>query len=196
MADDDQVISNDDGRAAEAGEPALPPETPAAGSAEAAGDQVAELRQALEAGQAKAAEYLDGWQRARADFANYKRRVEKEQAEAYQSATARVFTRFLDVYDDFDRAVLERPAEGAEAAAWAQWANGIELIQRKLQAILDTEGVKRMDAAGQPFDPLRHEAITHEDNADNESGHIIGVVRHGYTIGDRVLRPALVRVAK
>ena len=149
----------------------------------------------LEAAKAKAAEYLDGWQRARADFSNYKRRMEKEQTEAFQNTTARVFGRFVDVLDDFDRAVQDRPADD-EATGLAQWAAGVSLIQRKLQNILDAEGVERIKAEGQAFDPALHEAVTHEDSDSHEAGQVIGVVRQGYKIGDRIIRPALVRVAK
>jgi molecular chaperone GrpE len=163
-------------------------------------DQAAEAadaaRNELEALKAKAAEYLEGWQRARAEFANYKRRVEKEQGETYQNATARVIARFLDVNDDFDRALREKPADPADAEAMARWAAGVELIQRKLHNILEAEGVERMPAEGQPFDPTLHEAVTHEDSDEHEPGQVIGVVRQGYRLGERVIRPAMVRVAK
>jgi len=150
------------------------------------------LQKELEAAKAQAAEYLDGWQRARADFANYKRRVEKEQAETHQHAAGRIIARYLDVLDDFDRAMKDQPAEGDAA----QWAMGISLIYRKFQGILEAEGVTRIEAEGQVFDPQLHEAVTHEDSDDHASGHVIAVLRQGYKLGDRVIRPALVRVAK
>jgi molecular chaperone GrpE len=150
------------------------------------------LQKELEAVKAQAAEYLDGWQRARADFANYKKRVEKEQAETYQLAAGRIIARYLDVLDDFDRAMKDQPAEGDAA----QWAMGISLIYRKFQGILEAEGVTRIEAEGQAFDPQLHEAVTHEDSDDHASGHVIAVLRQGYKLGDRVIRPALVRVAK
>ena len=153
-------------------------------------------RNELEALKAKSAEYLEGWQRSRAEFANFKRRVEKEQSETYQNATARVISRFLDVNDDFDRAMQEKPADPSDTEAMAKWAAGVGLIQRKLQNILDAEGVERVPAEGQPFDPQRHEAITQEESDEHEPGQIIGVVRQGYKLGDRVIRPAMVRVAK
>jgi molecular chaperone GrpE len=160
----------------------------------------AELQKELEAAKAQAAEYLEGWQRARAEFANYKRRVEKEQSEANQNATSRVIGRFVDVLDDFNRAVQDLPADGGDpaayAAALAKWAAGVTLIQRKLQSILDAEGVERIKADGQTFDPALHEAVTHEDSPDHQPGQIIAVVRQGYRIGDKIIRPALVRVAK
>jgi molecular chaperone GrpE len=156
----------------------------------------AELQKELEAAKAQAAEYLEGWQRARAEFANYKRRVEKEQSEAYQNATGRVIGRFVDVLDDFNRAVADKPSDMSDATALAQWAAGVSLIQRKLQNILDAEGVERIPAEGKPFDPALHEAVTHEDSDQHEPGQIIAVLRQGYRIGDKIIRPALVRVAK
>jgi molecular chaperone GrpE len=179
-------------------------ETVAAAAAEASGgepagaapDPLAALQTELDGAKAKAAEYLEGWQRARAEFANYKRRVEKEQSEAHQYAAARVIGRFLDAIDDFDRAMADRPADDAGAEALARWAAGVGLIQRKLQTVLESENVERIPAEGQPFDPTLHEAVTHEDSDGHEPGAVIGVLRQGYRLGDRVIRPALVRVAK
>ena len=176
------------------------PSDPLDGAAEAesqpSAEALAALQQELEQSKTKATEYLDGWQRARAEFANYKRRVEKEQSEAHQYAAARVIGRFLDAIDDFDRAMADRPAEEAGAEALSRWAAGVGLIQRKLQNMLESENVERIPAEGQAFDPNLHEAVTHEDSDQHEAGTVIGVVRQGYRIGDREIRPALVRVAK
>jgi molecular chaperone GrpE len=146
----------------------------------------------LEEWQAKANEYLEGWQRSRAEFANYKRRIERDQIQAQQNATGSIVRRYLDVLDDLDRALKNRPQEG-EGAVWAQ---GIELIYRKFLNLLEVEGVKPMEAEGEMFDPNLHEAITNEDSPEHESGQVIEVVKQGYLLGDRVLRPALVRVAR
>ncbi len=140
----------------------------------------------------RAESYLLGWQQERADFSNYRKRIEREQAEAQQNLATDVIKKYLVVLDDIDRALKTRPVEG-EAGAWAE---GIELIQKKLTGILESEGVKRIPAEDEMFDPNRHEAITHEESADHESGRIIEIVQQGYTIGDRVIRPARVRVAK
>jgi molecular chaperone GrpE len=175
------------------------PSDPLDGAAQAEAEgtgALAALQAELDQAKAKSTEYLDGWQRARAEFANYKRRVEKEQSEANQNATARVIGRFLDAIDDFDRAMADRPGEDAGPEAVNRWATGVSLIQRKLQNLLETENVERIQAEGQPFDPNLHEAVTHEDSDSHEAGAIIGVVRQGYRIGERVIRPALVRVAK
>ena len=155
-------------------------------------DDVEALQQELQEWRAKAEEYLDGWQRQRADFANYKKRVERDQAQAYQSAAGSILRRFLEVLDDLDRALANRPQEGDGAA----WAEGVELVYRKFAAVLEAEGVKPMEAQGTDFDPNLHEAISHEDNQEFDSGQVIAVVKNGYLMGEKVLRPALVRVAK
>ncbi|OGO29320.1 MAG: nucleotide exchange factor GrpE [Chloroflexi bacterium RBG_16_52_11] len=150
------------------------------------------LKGELEAWQSRANEYLDGWQRSRAEFANYKKRQEREQSLLYQNAAGTIIKRYLEVLDDLDRALKNRPQDGDGAA----WAAGIELIYRKLSSILESEGVVVMQAEGQSFDPNLHEAISQEDNHQYESGQIIEVIKQGYLIGDRVLRPALVRIAR
>jgi len=137
-------------------------------------------------------EFLDGWQRARAEFANYRKRVEREQDEARSRIAGETLLRVLAIMDDLDRALRDRPAE-AEAAAWAE---GIDLIYRKFQALLEAEGIQLIQAEGQAFNPALHEALSHEESEAHDEGQVIEVVQRGYRIGDRVLRPALVRVAK
>jgi len=154
--------------------------------------KLAVLQQSLADSQGKANEYLDGWQRSRADFANYKKRIEREQSQVYQSAAGSILKRQLEVLDDLDRALRNRPQEGDGAL----WAAGIELVYRKLTSIMENEGVKVMQAEGQSFDPNLHEAISSEESPNHDSGQIIEVLQKGYLLGDRVLRPALVRVAR
>ena len=160
---------------------------------------VEELRTEIEALQAELAEsrtradeYLDGWQRSRAEFANYKKRIERDQLAVSQNAAGRIIKRYLEILDDLERALKNRPQEGEGAA----WANGIELIYRKFKSILESEGITPMEAEGQQFDPNLHEAITSEESDEHESGQIIEVLQQGYMLGDRVLRPAMVRVAR
>lgn len=152
----------------------------------------AQLRVALEATQAQAQEYLDDTQRLQAEFINYKRRVERDIASSVQNATGDAIRRYLEVADDLERALENRPQSGEGEL----WAKGIDLIYRKLINAFDNDGVKRIQAQGQQFDPKFHEAISQEDHPDFESGQIIAVVQAGYTMGDRVLRPARVRVAR
>lgn len=149
------------------------------------------LIQALKDCQAKTDEYLDGWQRSRADFANYKKRVDREQSVVYQNAASNILKRYLDVLDDLERALKNRPQEGDGAT----WAAGIELIYRKFLNILESEGVTQQQAQGAYFDPMLHEAISSEPHEDYDDGQIIEVIKNGYMQGERVLRPALVRVA-
>lgn len=176
-----------------------PDQTPTAGTAGEAApetaappDPAAELKAQLDAASAKAAEYLDGWQRARADFANYKKRIERENADLSSTIAATVLTRILPVLDDFDLAMKNAPADGDSA----RWASGLALVHKKFNSVLENEGIKRIEAEGQPFDPNVHEAVVHQESPDHESGQVIEVLRQGYKMGDRVLRPALVRVAK
>lgn len=155
-------------------------------------EDLAALQKSFEEAQTKSKEYFDGWQRERADFSNYKRRVDRDNQLLSQTITGEIIKKYLMVLDDFDRAMKMRPSEG-EAGTWA---GGIELIYRKFQTILDQEGIKRIPAETEAFNPNRHEAITYEESPDHTSGQIIGVVQEGYTLGDRVLRPARVRVAR
>ncbi len=156
--------------------------------------EITQLRSELEQAKQKECEYLSGWQRERAEFFNYKKRMEREQAQGGQNAFANAIRRYLDVADDFERALKSknRPAEG-EAATWA---GGIELIHRKMLAAFEADGVKTIDTSGKFFDPNLHEAISNEDSPDHESGQIIEVVQPGYMLGEKVIRPARVRVAR
>ena len=150
------------------------------------------LRQELEEQKAKAAEYLDGWQRARAEFANYKKRIEKEQEDMIKSANGAFIAKLLPVMDDLERAFQTLPID----LMGMTWLEGIALIQRKLQVLLEQEGATVIEAEGQMFDPTLHQAVTHEESEEHEEGQIIGEVQKGYKMGDKVLRPSLVRVAK
>jgi molecular chaperone GrpE len=154
-------------------------------------EDIVELQKSLAESEAKAAEYLDGWQRARAELINYKKRTDRDRERVYQDTTAKVVRRYLEILDDLERALKDRPQEGQGAA----WAEGIELIYQKLKAILQAEGIEAMKAQGDIFDPNLHEAIAQTDSDEHESGEIIEVIQEGYLIGDRVLRPAVVRVA-
>jgi len=177
-----------DARAAEgAGPGAAAAEAPAlTGVPEEAAAEITRLH-------GQSAEYLDGWQRARAEFANYKKRIEREQEESRARVVADLLQDFTAILDDLERALKDRPADGDSAA----WASGIDMIYRKLMAILDAEGVKAiLPAAGEAFDPNVHEAVSHESSDGHSEGQIIDVIHQGYRIGERVIRPALVRVAK
>ena len=154
-------------------------------------EQVVALQMSLDEMETKAEEYLDGWQRARAEFANYKKRVLRDHTEIHQSARGEVIKLYLDIADDLERALHEKPGDGDGEA----WADGIEIIFQKLRTRLESEGIKPMNPLGEEFDPNIHEALMKEESDEYESGQIIEVMQEGYWIGDKVLRPALVRVA-
>ncbi len=151
--------------------------------------EIAGLKKQLEEAQSKTSEYKDSWLRAQAEFQNYRRRIERDNELTYMSLKGDIVKKILPVLDDLERALQNRSAEDP-------WASGIELVARKFQNILESEGIKRIEALGLEFDPNFHEAISHEPAEGAESGQVIGVVQNGYMIGERVIRPALVRVAQ
>ena len=153
--------------------------------------EIAALQEELSAAEAQAAENLDGWQRAQAEFSNYKKRIARDQEQLFADTRGRVIKRYLEILDDLERALANRPEEGDGL----EWAGGIELIYRKFLSLLESEGVVQMDSLGQPFDPSLHEAIAQEESEDYESGTIMEVLQPGYMLGERVLRSAVVRVA-
>ncbi len=150
------------------------------------------LKNELEKASKEATTNLDGWQRERAEFVNYKKRIEREQTLLRQTITGDVIKKYLVVLDDLDLALKNRPACGEGSV----WAEGIELIVRKLQNVIDSEGIERIYQNKVQFDPNMHEAISNEESTEFASGEVIEVVRQGYKLGDRILRPAMVRVAR
>ena len=153
----------------------------------AACDLEAELTQA----QAKADEYLDQWRRTAADFSNYRKRTAREREEATRFSNAALLGKLLPVLDDFDRAMASLPADLRHLT----WVEGVALIQYKLHLIMEGEGLKPIEAAGQPFDPQWHEAILREETSSYPDGQVIAELQRGYELHGRVLRPSLVKVA-
>lgn len=151
--------------------------------------RIAALEAQLTEAQNKAQEYLDALQRERADFVNYRRRVEQEKEQMAQWMTGETLKKILPVLDDLELALANRPAG-------EPWADGIELVYRKFQSILEKEGIVRIEAEGKPFDPNLHEAVMQEASETHASGTVIAVLRQGYLHGERVLRPSLVKVAQ
>lgn len=149
------------------------------------------VKAAWEASEMKAAEYLDGWQRAKAEFSNYKKRVIRDRDQYNKEAIGKVVKNYLSVVDDLERALKDQPNNDDSTA----WSNGIELIYRKLVTTLENDGVIPMDVNGKVFDPNLHEAIAQIESAEHESGQIVDVIQTGYIIGERVLRPAKVCIA-
>ncbi len=155
-------------------------------------DDVAELKQLLEQERAKSAEYLDNWRRAAADFSNYKKRAEKDAGEMSKFMNATLIARILPVLDDFDRAARTIPDNLRDLT----WIDGVMLIARKMQVVLEAEGLKPIDALNKPFDPNVHEAVIHEETDQAEDGTVIAELQKGYKLNERVLRPTMVKVAK
>ncbi len=151
--------------------------------------EVAALKKQVEEAEAKASEYKESWMRSQAEFQNYKKRLERDNEMMRAHMKGDIVKKILPVLDDLERALQNRPAD-------EPWTNGIELIARKFQSVVESEGVKQIEAEGRVFDPNFHEAISNEPNDEVESGHVIAVVQNGYMLGERVIRPALVRVAQ
>lgn len=136
-------------------------------------------------------EYYDRWMRKAAEFDNYRRRIERERREQADRAVTDLLLEILLVVDDFDRALSVDAADSA-----ASYRKGVELIRAKLDDLLRRHGVKAIESLGATFDPNLHQAVLHEDSPDKRDGEIIGELRKGYRLGDRLLRPAMVKVAK
>jgi len=163
-------------------------ETPQSGDAEI----IAQLRMELAEAQAKSDEYLDKLQRTAAEFQNSRRRQEKQLADEIERASAHIIQRLLPIVDDLELAFQNIPAEVEQGGN--AWLEGLRQIQKKLMQLLEDRGVTVIAKEG-AFDPSRHEAVSSEPSETVESGHIIATLRTGYEYKDRVLRPALVRVA-
>jgi len=148
------------------------------------------LERELEEVRRSDAEHQNNWHRSAADFANYKRRTDEERATLTQFSNAILIGKLLGVLDDFDRALENVPAEAHDP-----WIEGVQLTERKLRGVLESEGVTQIEAVGEPFDPNLHEAVVHEDTADHPDNQVIGELQRGYRLHDRIIRPSLVRVA-
>ncbi|MBW2184326.1 MAG: nucleotide exchange factor GrpE [Deltaproteobacteria bacterium] len=136
----------------------------------------------------QAEQYLANWQRAQADFANFKKRTEQERAEFVKFANSALMSSLLPVIDDFERA-LENASEQIDSG----WIEGIELIYRKLLAGLESQGLLKIEAGGQDFDPNFHQAVLYEEG---DEGKVIEELQKGYMLHDRLLRPTMVKVGK
>jgi molecular chaperone GrpE len=153
-------------------------------------EQLQEAEAALARTREQADENLRNWQRAVADFSNYKRRTDEDRRAVSQFANEMLLARLLAVLDDFDRALDNVPPDAHES-----WVEGVQLVERKLRGLLEAEGVTPIEAIGQPFDPNIHEAVVHQDTTEAPDNTVIGEVQRGYLLHGRVLRPSLVQVA-
>jgi len=136
-------------------------------------------------------DYKDRWLRKGAEFDNYRKRIERERREQGDQAVVDLLQQLLVVVDDFDRALTVDAGEGGAA-----YRKGVELIHGKLHDLLRKQGVIAMDVLGADFDPNVHMAVVHEESPDHREGEVIGELQKGYMLHDRLLRPAMVKVAK
>ena len=150
-------------------------------------EDIETLKKLLSETQAKAEANLAGWQRAQADFINYKRRSEQEKAEMAQFANSVIVLGLLPILDDFERAFVSIPPRLEKMS----WMDGIKLIERKLWASLEAQGLCPIKALGEPFDPNLHEAVREDKGKE---GIVIEEVQKGYRLNDRVIRPTMVVV--
>jgi molecular chaperone GrpE len=167
---------------------------PVTGEATATGEKVSEvvaLRREAEEWRAKYDELLDKYKRCLADFANYRKRQERDREEGSLWIKADVLRQFLPVLDDFERALKNVPGEYAKAG----WIEGITLIERKLNSALARFEVLPIEALGKPFDPAFHSALMMEDSDEYPPGTVIEELQRGYRLADQVLRPAVVKVS-
>ncbi len=160
---------------------------PAAAPAEDEPTDVDGLRKRLEEEKERAQLHFASWQRSAADFQNLKRRMEQERGEVARLANVSLVINLLPLMDDLERALRNVDTK----LAGLTWIDGIWLIQRKFEAVLENAGVKEIQADSQPFDPQVHEAIS---ETAGEEGMVISGVKKGYALGDRVIRPAMVIV--
>ncbi len=137
-------------------------------------------------------ECMELLRRTQADFVNYRRRMSQEQAEGRITAQIALLSRLLPALDDLGRALGTAPPE----LATNPWGQGLLLVARRLTTLLDQLGVRQIGAPGEPFDPYLHEAISTEARSDVPEGTILRVAGPGYVLGDRVIRPAQVTVAR
>ena len=172
-------------------EPEAGPETNEAGQVETS-PEVEKLRQDLEAEQQRCAEYLDNWQRARADFANLRKRAEQEKEEIRKYGTAELLAHLLVIGDDFERAFMALPP----SLNHFTWIDGMVVIYQKLIAIMEHEGLTPVEAAGKDFDPSVHEAVQIEEGAEGHLEVVTAELQRGYKLNDRLLRPTLVKVGR
>ena len=169
--------------------PGQPVGGPDSGSAE--GPTVEQLSAQLEIAKSLAAEHLATLQRTAADFANFKRRTAEDRERELGLASESLLRKLLAVADDFDRALDAMPAD----LKGVGWIEGIVLLDRKLRALLESEGVTPIESVGRAFDPREHEAIASVPATGRPDGEIVDEIQRGYRVRDRVLRPALVAVA-
>ena len=177
MTQNDQPVPSGDGAVAEDAVQSTDPDA---------------LRAEIDEATRKAEEYLDLLRRTRADFTNYRRRMDEEKAQWAKDASLDLLLKLLPIVDDFERALASADPKELESG----WGKGVALIERNLRALLGNEGLERIDAEGAEFNPWEHDAVTYQPTAEAEEGTVVQVIRPGYRRGEKVVRPAQVIVAR
>ena len=155
-------------------------------------DQVSSLKTSLEQAQQEAAENLDTAQRAQAEMVNFRRRTDEDRIANAKYANSRLIANILPVLEELDLAISHTESSSEINDSFLE---GIKLIQRKLTGVLESEGVAAIEAVGLMFNPMEHEAVGTEESSEVEPGYITQILRPGFRLHDRVIRPAQVMVA-
>ena len=155
-------------------------------------EQLSALHQDLEEARLVTSRSQEAVQRAQAELANYRRRSDEERISQGKYSNGRLITKLLPVVEELDLAVTHAGAESTNAS----WLEGIKLIQRKMQGLLESEGVTAIEAVGELFNPLEHEALGTVESSEYPPGHVTEALRPGYRLHDRVIQPAQVMVAR
>lgn len=156
---------------------------------EAKDEEIAKLQEELKKQEDQTEEYISYSQRLQADFENFKRHNEKQNAEIIKYANEQLISNILDSYEDLERALNQSTNE-------KELREGVELIYSKIKDTLEKEGLKEIPTKGEKFDPFKHEALMAENNDDFENGYIIEELMKGYTLKDKVLKYSKVKVCK
>ena len=199
-AEDAEDAQEAEGATGAAGEPeeavterADEDEGPAAGEASGADEAEEDAIAAdLARARAEAESYLDDLRRLQADFDNYRKRTLREQTARTASASQALVARLLPVLDNFELAV----SAAEQSRDFDRMLKGVEMVLGALREVLEGEGLVKIEAEGKPFDPERHEAVIAVEQEGSEPGMVVDIVRTGYELGGKVLRPAMVKVAK
>ncbi len=160
--------------------------------AQCVAEDLAALRQELAEVRKQSEHHLDQWKRSAASLENYRKHVEKERAELVKLTKANVIAQLLPVLDDLERAFMTIPFDLASFT----WTEGLALIDRKLQLALERQGLEEIKTLGEPFDPTLHQALLDEETGEYPDGHVMAILQKGYKLDDRILRPALVKIAR
>lgn len=197
--DNDEVFSIDADDASFDSFDEVAPSEPAEASGTVGGPATAELiatRSELKRIEAENADLKNQLARRQADFENYRKRVERERTDTYNRVAADVATKLLPVSDNLKRALdAESSVEAAESDEFRHFLSGVDLIWKQLNGVLDALGVKPIPSVGEPFDPHVHEAVTTEATDEYEPDTVMQEIVAGYRLGDKLIRPALVKVA-